>query len=101
MNKGFLNIKNGLFCISVVASSAFANYESGPIMYINDLIMFQIDCANKKQQVELLQSMRRSKTELMYAKLIGNWTAPGPVATERTNWMIDQLLTEIRQTCYD
>ena len=63
--------------------------------------MFVIDCNNKKAQVELLQSMRRSKTEILYAKLIGNWTAPGPVPTERTNWLIDQKLVEMKQTCYD
>ena len=81
-----------------MASSSFA---AGPIFYINDLNNFVVDCDNKKAQVETLQSMRRSKTELLYEKLIGNWTTPGPVATKRSNWMIDYWITEIKHTCYD
>ena len=98
MNKGFLNIRNGVFCIIAMASSTFA---AGPVLYINDLNNFQIDCNNKKQQIELLQSMRRSKSEIQFANLIGNWTTPGPIPSERTNWMVDYFITELRDKCYD
>jgi len=98
VNKGFLNIRNGVFCIIAMASSTFA---AGPIMYFNDLNNFVIDCDNKKQQVELLQSMRRDTNNLLKDFFTGNWTTPGPVATKRSNWLVDQLLTEIKHTCYD
>lgn len=73
----------------------------GPVMFINDLNNFQINCKHKEEQVRLLQSMRRTKVEIMKAKFLANFKGPGPIPSERTNWMINYHLTDLRNHCYD
>lgn len=73
----------------------------GPVLFINDLNNFQIDCKHKEEQVRLLQNMRRTKVEIMKAKFLSNFSGPGPIPSERTNWMIDYHLTDLRNHCYD
>ena len=70
-------------------------------MDFTDLNYFQIDCSNKQAQVELLQSNLRTKVEIMKAKFMIPFRPPGPVPTERSNWLVKQLLLDIRNTCYD
>ena len=72
----------------------------GPVMYIDDIGMFKIDCDNKQAQVELLQSMKRTKVEIMKAQWMSFFRPVGPIASERHNWKIDQKLIDIRNYCH-
>jgi len=118
VNKGHLNIKNGILSIIAIlfVSGCAVNptpnkYEfdnpftidppRGPIMFMDDLNYFQIDCKNKREQVELLQSMRRTKVEIIKAKFMAPFRGTGPIPNERSNWMINYYLTELRDKCYD
>ena len=117
-NKARLNIRSGLLSLSVIllingcATNPNPNkYEfdnpltidppRGPVMYINDLQMLRInDCENKDKTVALLQSMRRTKVEIMKAQWSSFFKPVGPIASERHNWWIDQKLIDIRNYCH-
>jgi hypothetical protein len=119
-NRERLNIKNGILntvailLISITSGCAVNptpnNYAfddpftidppRGPIMFINDLNYFQIDCENKDEQVQLLQSMRRTKVEIMKAKFMANFRSDGPIPSERSNWMVNQHLLDLRNLCH-
>ena len=119
-NKEHSNIRNGILSMLVILSISTSGcavnpnpspytFDSpltidpprGPIMDYDDLNYFQIDCSNKQAQVELLQSNLRTKVEIMKAKFMIPFRPPGPVPTERSNWLVKQLLLDIRNTCYD
>ena len=65
-----------------------------------DLNHFQIDCKNKKAQVEFLQSQRRTIVDIQ--KSIVNMPFNGfqKPLTKRRNWLINQHLLTLRDQCY-
>jgi len=78
-------------------------------MRIVDLDTFRINCRMKNEQVAMLQQMRLSGDDLLFAKL-GNITKPwtmfsdseqygarAEMSSGRTNWLINQLLLELRE----
>ena len=70
-------------------------------MYLDDLKMLRIDdCDNKDKTIALLQSMRRTKVEIMKAQWSSFLKPNGPIASERHNWAIDQKLIDIRNYCH-
>lgn len=75
-----------------------------------DLNYFQVDCRIKQKQIEFLQSLRPSQAERGNSSLL-NMLMPWKLITDpdtygnraqhasgRTDWMINQLLMELR-TC--
>jgi hypothetical protein len=66
-----------------------------------DLNYFQIDCKNKKEQVELLQGQRRTKTDVINSWYKVPFNGFQPVLSERRNWLVDYHLTDLRNLCYD
>jgi len=66
-----------------------------------ELNHFQIDCDNKKEQVEFLQGQRRTKAEVINSWLKLPFNGFQPVLSERRNWLIDHNLTDLRNLCYD
>jgi len=72
----------------------------GMAMSEYDLNHFQIDCKNKKAQVEFLQSQRRTIVDIQ--KSIVNMPFNGfqrPL-TKRRNWLINQHLLTLKGQCY-
>lgn len=78
-------------------------------MAIYDLDTFRVNCKIKKQQVAMLQQMRMSADDMLFAKF-RNLSQPWEQFTDgenyyrriesssgRTNWLIDQLLMELRE----
>ena len=78
-------------------------------MRIVDLDTFRVNCRMKNEQVAMLQQMRLSGDDLLFAKL-GNITQPWTMFSDseqygartemgsgRTNWLINQLLLELRE----
>jgi len=78
-------------------------------MRIVDLDTFRINCRMKNEQVAMLQQMRLSGDDLLFAKL-GNITKPwtmfsdseqygarAEMSSGRTNWLINQLLLELKE----
>jgi hypothetical protein len=78
-------------------------------MAIYDLDTFRVNCKIKKQQVAMLQQMRMSADDMLFAKF-RNLTQPWEQFSDgenyyrriesssgRTNWLIDQLLMELRE----
>jgi len=72
----------------------------GMAMSEYDLNHFQIDCKNKKAQVEFLQSQRRTIVDIQ--KSIVNMPFNGfqKPLTKRRNWLINQHLLTLRNQCY-
>ena len=72
----------------------------GMAMSEYDLNYFQIDCKNKKAQVEFLQSQRRTIVDIQ--KSIVNMPFNGfqKPLTKRRNWLINQHLLTLRNQCY-
>ena len=67
----------------------------GPIMSLNDLNYYQLNC--NKDQVEFLQSMRRTKVERQkstFGSLFKEPSASKP--SKRSNWIINQHLMQCR-----
>lgn len=78
-------------------------------MAVYDLDTFRVNCKIKKQQVAMLQQMKMSADDMLFAKVF-NLSRPWEQFTDgeryytrsqsgsgRTNWLIDQLLMELRE----
>ncbi len=72
----------------------------GLAMSEHDLNRFNIDCKNKKAQVEFLQNQRRTIVDIQ--KSIVNMPFNGfqQPLTKRRNWIINQHLIELGDKCY-
>ena len=105
-----LSITNGVLnifvipLISVVFLSGCTTTEYMPeksaiTLYEEDFNNFVIDCNMKKEQVEFLQSQRRTKTEYINSWMMLPFNGMQRPLTERRNWQIDFLITELRDKC--
>lgn len=78
-------------------------------MAVYDLDTFRVNCKIKKQQTAMLQQMKMSADDMLFAR-IRNLTQPWEQFTDgenyysriesssgRTNWLINQLLMELRE----
>ena len=94
--------------VTVVSSGCAVTPMRQPMRMV-DLDTFRVNCRMKGEQVAMLQQMRLSGDDLLLAKL-GNITKPWTMFSNseqydarvemgsgRTNWMIDQLLLELRE----
>lgn len=95
-----------------VTTATLSNAAEGIPMDYYDLDHFQIDCSLKQQQVEFLNSMRMSETEMRAFRLQGfltPWTKlTDPNGADRVrktgngdyNWLINQHLYSLATQCY-
>jgi hypothetical protein len=104
-----LNIASGVFVTLVSLSNISA--AQNVAMHPDDLDRFVVDCKLKEQQIAMLQSMRQSRNDIAAAR-VNNAFKPWTVITDprnynyhsqvgsgRVNWLIDQLLMQLRDYC--
>ena len=80
-------------------------------MNYNDLEWFVVDCRQKRQQIAMLQAMRPTRDEKLFARLNNEllfwepFTNPekfqqrNQIASSRVDWLINQHLLRLRE-CY-
>ncbi len=98
--RAILLISSSVFISGCTLMPVYEQTNSPVVMTENDLNYFQIDCKHKKEQIELLQGQKRTKTEIInsiYAMPFNGFQQP---LTKRRNWLIDQHLLTLRNQCY-
>jgi hypothetical protein len=104
---------SGLFAtIAILFSTGCANLSAPHrTMNYNDLEWFVVDCRQKRQQIAMLQAMRPTRDEKLFARLNNEllfwepFTNPekfqqrNQIASSRVDWLINQHLLRLRE-CY-
>lgn len=98
---------SGIFVTLVILCSGCA-YNAQP-MAAHDLNYFQVTCAQKAQQIAMLQSMRSTRDDRLFARA-SNALQPWLIVTDpdqhnenmsrgssRTDWLLNQKLMELAQ----
>ena len=96
--------------LAVLLTTGCTTAQRTPMAYV-DLDHFQINCKKKSEQIAFLQSMRPTNDEKLFAGLstvFRPWTyvtdpyghdSNRAVSTGRSEWLINQLLVELRDIC--
>ena len=96
--------------LAILFNAGCASVQQTP-MGFQDLNHFKINCKKKAEQIAFLQSMRPTNDEKLFAgfsTMLQPWkyiTNPyghdsnRAVSTGRSEWLINQLLMELRDNC--
>jgi len=107
VQRAITSIAFGIFVTTATLSKA----DDGIPMNWNDLDHFQVDCSIKQEQIDFLNSLKHSETDMMNARLmelVTPWTwftdPHGAKRVQRTgngdyNWLINQHLHTLATQC--
>ena len=96
--------------LAILCNAGCASVQRTP-MGFQDLDHFKINCKKKAEQIAFLQSMRPTPDEKLFAgfsAMFQPWTyitdpyaqdSRQVVSTGRSEWLINQLLMELRDNC--
>ena len=99
---------SGIFVTLAILCSGCASTSQQP-MAAYDLDYFQVTCSQKAQQIAMLQSMRSTRDDRLFARAsnaLQPWliiTNPGQYnenisrGSNRTDWLLNQKLMELAQ----
>jgi hypothetical protein len=96
--------------LAVLLTTGCSTVQRTPMGFA-DLDHFQINCKKKAEQIAFLQSMRPTNDEKLFAGLSTifqpwnyvtdpyGYDSNRAVSTGRSEWLINQLLMELRDNC--
>ena len=96
--------------LAILLTTGCTTAQRTPMAFV-DLDHFQINCKKKAEQIAFLQSMRPTNDEKLFAGFstaLQPWTyvtdpyghdSSRAVSTGRSEWLINQLLMELRDNC--
>lgn len=102
-----LKVAFGIFAITAILCNTGCGTVQTQPMTFADLDYFQVDCKKRTEQIAMLQSMRPTRDDKMFAR-IGNMIQPWQtitdpdtysnrqsVGTGRSDWILNQKLMEL------
>jgi len=100
-------VVSGIFVITAILCNTGCGTVQTKPMAAEDLDYFQVDCRKRTEQIAMLQSMRSTRDDKMFAR-VGNMLQPWQVITDpdaynnrhsvglgRSNWLLNQKLMEL------
>lgn len=111
MNMSRKSVAVSGICVTLaILCSGCSTVRSQPMRF-TDLDSFQIDCSRRTEQIALLQSMRSTPDDRLFA-LLSNTVQPWKQFSDpdqyqdnmvrgygRSDWVINQKLMELRDNC--
>lgn len=106
----FVSVYGICVTLAVLLTTGCSTVQRTPMAFA-DLDHFQINCKKKAEQIAFLQSMRPTNDEKLFAGLstiFQPWNyivdpyghdSNRAVSTGRSEWVINQLLMELRDNC--
>jgi len=106
----FASVYGVCVTLAVLLTTGCSTVQRTPMAFA-DLDHFQINCKKKAEQIAFLQSMRPTNDEKLFAGLstiFQPWNyivdpyghdSNRAVSTGRSEWVINQLLMELRDNC--
>jgi hypothetical protein len=96
--------------LAILLTTGCSTVQRTPMAFA-DLDHFKVNCRKKAEQIAFLQSMRPTRDEKLltgFSALLQPWTyitdpyghdSKQAVSTGRSEWVINQLLMELRDNC--
>ena len=106
----FVSVFGVCVTLAVLLTTGCSTAQRTPMGFA-DLEHFKINCKKKAEQIAFLQSMRPTNDEKLFAgfsAMFQPWTylsdpyaqdSRQAVSTGRSEWLINQLLMELRDNC--
>ena len=106
----FASVYGVCVTLAILLTTGCSTVQRTPMGFA-DLDGFQIDCRRRGEQMAFLQSMRPTNDEKLFAgfgAMLQPWTyltdpyaqdSRQAVSTGRSEWLINQLLMELRDNC--
>ena len=106
----FASVYGVCVTLAILLTTGCSTVQRTPMAFV-DLDHFKVDCRKKGEQIAFLQSMRPTNDEKLFAGLstiFQPWNyivdpyghdSNRAVSTGRSEWVINQLLMELRDNC--
>jgi len=106
----FANVYGICVTLAILLTTGCSTVQRTPMAFV-DLDHFKVNCRKKGEQIAFLQSMRPTNDEKLltgFSALLQPWTyitdpyghdSKQAVSTGRSEWVINQLLMELRDNC--